>query len=144
MRTIFLFAIATFLLKGAEDPWAKVKELKSGTELRILKRGSKQPIVAKSDDVTDDKLLVVIKNSETAIDKEDIDQIDFRPSGGSSMTTETRETKRYDGAREPAMGLGGQNANPESTSTSTSVNWGSKPGFKTIYRRTVSATSPPN
>ena len=40
MRRVLLFAVACLTVFAADDPWDKVRELKSGTELRILKRGS--------------------------------------------------------------------------------------------------------
>ena len=38
MRCWIALIAAAVALFGVEDPWAKVRELKSGTELRIIKR----------------------------------------------------------------------------------------------------------
>ena len=53
--TLFLVcsALAAF---GADDPWAKVKAIKSGSELRVYKKGAAQPLLVKMDEATDDRL----------------------------------------------------------------------------------------
>ena len=79
---VWLLAAASLALAAdvkTEDQWTKVKELKSGTEIRVYKKGAVQPILAKAGDATDDKLIVVLKNTETAIDKSEIERIDARP-----------------------------------------------------------------
>jgi len=50
---------------AVEKSWDKLKELKSGTELRIYKKGV--PILAVMDEATDDRLLVVVKNEQVVI-----------------------------------------------------------------------------
>jgi hypothetical protein len=40
---VLLTMVAALALNGAEDHWDKVRELKSGTELRIQKRNAAQP-----------------------------------------------------------------------------------------------------
>jgi len=55
---MLLAAVAVF---AADDPWAKVKELKGGAELRVYKKGAAQPLLAKMDELTDDNLMVVVK-----------------------------------------------------------------------------------
>jgi hypothetical protein len=126
---VLLAASAAF---GADDPWIKVKNLKSGTELRIYKRGTAQPILAKSDDVTEDSLIVVVKNEQIAIAKDLIDRIDDRPNKAGRVTAETKSRQTDpDPIPEPP---GHASAVP-GTSTSTSVGIGSKPDFELIYKR---------
>jgi hypothetical protein len=84
--TIFLLALALF---AADDPWTKVRELKSGTELRIYKRNAKQPLLAKMDQATEESLVIVVKNEQVAVPKEEIDRVDHRPAGGSRVTRES-------------------------------------------------------
>src|SRR5579863_6245112 len=90
MSKFFLLLLAAMTAFAADDPWAKVRDLKGGTELRIYKRGIPQPVLAKSADVTDDNLIVVVKNEQVAIPKDQIDRIDYRPKPGSRLTTETK------------------------------------------------------
>src|SRR5450631_1451582 len=91
MSKLLFFVLAAMTAFAADDPWAKVHDLKSGTELRIYKKGAAQPVLAKSDDVTDDNLMVVVKNEQVAIPKEQIDRIEYRPSKpGGRLTTETK------------------------------------------------------
>ena len=40
--------------RGADDPWKKVKELKTGSELHVYKRGAAQPLTVKIDELTDE------------------------------------------------------------------------------------------
>lgn len=132
---ILLAAMAAF---GADDPWAKVKDLNTGTELRIYKRDAKQPILAKMDELNDDALVVVVKNEQIAIRKDDIERIDYRPSKGSSrvvnQTRTTTDTSTPDSVGPRPQGSGRSGA--PSTSSSSSVQFGGKADFETIYRRT--------
>ncbi len=135
MRTalVFLIAAAAF---GADDPWAKVKELKTGAEIRIYKRGSTQPLTGTFDELRDDDMVVVIKHEQTAIPKGQIDRLDARPQKPASrFQKETKTKTEMPNARsvipEPRQGP----ATPTTTS-STSVTIGSsKPDFETVYRR---------
>ena len=129
MLRILFVLLTTIVALGAEDPWAKVREIKSGTELRIYKKNARQPVLAKMADATDESLIVVVKNEQTAISKDQIDRIDYRPpQRGSRVTRETKSTTETTGAAQGSSGT--------SNSTSSSVNIGSKPEFETIYRRT--------
>src|ERR1019366_3173755 len=124
MRKLALFLCAALLALGADDPWAKVKELKTGAELRVFKKGAAQPLLVQMDELTDDNLVVINKNQQTAIPRDQIERVDYRPSGKSRVTKET--TSKSD----DAVG-----ATRPSSSTSSNVSIGSKPDFETIYRR---------
>ena len=129
--TILLTAAACF---AADDPWTKVKELKSGTEIRIYKRGATAPMAGKLDEVFDDRIAVVVKNEQVSIEKDQIDRIDARPSqAGRKMTSETK-TKTESPDPKPPLGMN-HGAPVPGSSSSTSVGFGSKPDFENIYRR---------
>ncbi len=123
MRALLLIVLACLVGFGAADDWAKVKALKTGAELRVFKRGSPQPISALMAGLTDDNLIVLIKKTETAIPKDQIDRIEARPSTGSRVT---KETTTKDGV--------GPDGSPTS-SMSTGYSIGGKPDFETVYRR---------
>jgi hypothetical protein len=123
MRTLFLFLLAALVVFGAGDDWTKVKSLKSGAELRVYKKGSMQPVMAQMGELNDENLIVIVKKTETAIPKDQIDRIDARPSSGSRMT---KETTAKDGV--------GPDGSPTS-SVSTNYSTGSKPDFEMVYRR---------
>ena len=127
---LFLAAVTAF---AADDPWAKVRELKSGTELRIYKKSVALPVLAKSYELTDDNLVVVVKNEQMAIPRDQIDRIDYRPAK-SRLTTETK-TKTTDPDTTP--GPPGHGSITPGTSTATSIGIGSKPDFEQIYKRPV-------
>jgi len=137
MRTLLLFSLATLTVFAAENSWDKVRDLKTGTELRIIKKGARQPILGTMDEANDERIIVVVKNEEIAIQKDDIDRIDYRPAGKTKATKETRTTQSDSSQTTPA-GPAGQGATPgPSNSTTTTYSSGSKPDFETIYRRTV-------
>ena len=138
MVKILLFALLSMAAYGADNPWNKVKELKTGAELRIFKTGAKQPILAMMDEATDERLIIVVKKEQMAIDKDQIDRIDYRPpkSGGPRVTKETRTTLDPPGQVAGPAPRGSGGGGGPSTSTSSSLNLGSKPDFETIYRRT--------
>lgn len=139
MRKLFLFMTTAAMLFGAEDSWTKVRELKSGTELRVYKKGASKAILAKADEASDDKLVVVVKNEQMAIPKEDIDRIEARPvRTGSRTTKETRETTT-DPAMESGTAAHPREATVPGSSSSTNYSLGSKPDFELIYRRAPAA-----
>jgi hypothetical protein len=123
---------------AADDPWAKVKDLKSGTELRVYKKGASQPLLVKMGEVTDENLVVVNKNEQIAVPKDQIDRVDFRPVK-SRVTKETKTTVSNGGEAGPPTPGPNQNAGGPTSSTSTNVSFGSKADFETIYRRQAGA-----
>src|SRR5512134_3808970 len=76
---------------AADDDWAKLAALKSGTEVRITRKGKPQPVVGKMDEAREQSLVVVVKNEQIAIPKEEIEKVEARPnkSGGKFEKTET-------------------------------------------------------
>ena len=133
MRGLLLVILAGVAAFGAEDEWAKVKGLKTGAEIRVFKKGSMQPLLAQMDELTDENLIVIVKKTQTAIPKEQIDRIDARPIAGSRVTKETTTKETYGDAK------AGAQSTPDVpvTTTSSSVSVGSKPDFETVYRRPV-------
>jgi hypothetical protein len=128
-------------LFAAGNPWSKVQDLKSGAELRIYKKGASQPVDARFDEATEERIVVVLKNRQSSIPKEDIDRIDARPLAkktprkpavASIVKTTDPDFTPHPNAGIPAPG----------TSTSSSINWGgSKPDFETVYQRGGSVES---
>src|SRR5579883_1600696 len=88
---VIFFSLACAVL-AADDSWEKVRELKSGTELRIFQHGNPKPLLANLDEATEDKLVIATKTEQRAIAKEEIERLDYRPNpkGGSKVTRETR------------------------------------------------------
>lgn len=128
---IVLALLASVSGFAAEDPWTKVRELKSGTDLRIFKKGVRQPVLAAFEDLNDDSLIIATKKEEIAIPKEQIQRIDFRPKAESRVTKESKTT-----ATDPAPNDPGNRGVPNvpGSSSSTNLSFGSKPDFQTIYR----------
>jgi hypothetical protein len=137
MSKLLLVSLAAVTVLAADTPWDKVKELKTGTELRIFKKGARQPLLGTMDEANDERLIVVVKNEEIAVQKDDIDRIDYRPARPSGRVTKETKTTTSDTTQTTPVGPvpQGTRAGP-SSSTSTTFGSGSKPDFETIYRRT--------
>ena len=142
MRKLLFALCAAIALFAADDPWAKVKELKTGTELRVFRKGSVQPLLVKMNELTDDNLLVINKNEETAIPRDQIDRIEARPSGKPRFTTENK-TGMKDPTGDPKAVIPAPNSGGASggtvRETSSTVSMGSKPEFELVYRRPTGA-----
>src|SRR5215831_12056608 len=98
MRRLLVLFLTTMAAWAADESWAKVRELKTGTEIRVFKHGSMQPVLGTMDEATDDHLVVVVKNEQTAIQREQIDRVDFRPPlpGGRFVKQSKSELKDPD------------------------------------------------
>jgi hypothetical protein len=126
---LLLFAAAA--LFAADDPWTKVKELKSGTEIAIFRKGATKPLEVKLDEVREDAVVVVNKKEQVAIPREEIDRLDYRPSG-RKVTSEVKHTV---GQPDPTPPTGmDHGANVPGNTYSSGVTF-TKPGYETIYRR---------
>jgi hypothetical protein len=136
MRTALLLIAAIATITAAEDTWTKVKDLKSGSELRITREGAKQPLMAQMDHATDETLYIATKKEQLSIPKSEIVRLDARPPQTGSRLTRQATTKSNEiGNPSPSeQRPGGRLAGP-SSSASSSLSIGSKPDFETIYRR---------
>lgn len=133
-RLVFLSLCAASLF-AADDPWVKVKELKSRAELRIYKKGASDPVNAVFFDATDDKVIVVVKNTQIAVMKDDIDRLDARPLTRSTRTvTKHSETTVTQPDYTPHPPVGGDKPT-ENWSSGLSISGSGKPDFETIYKR---------
>jgi|SRR5215472_8044535 len=61
-----------------------VQNLKSRSELRIYKKGAREPVPAIFDDADSERIVIVVKNEQMAILKEGIDRVEARPSPSQS------------------------------------------------------------
>jgi hypothetical protein len=141
MSRIALFLALAVSVLAEGNPWAKVQELKSGSELRIYKKGASQPVLATFDEANDERMVIVVKNKQMAVAKEDIDQVDARPvvkkTPRKLTFDQSTKTKDPEFTPHPNPGIPA----PE-TSSSSSVALGgtSKPDFETVYRRAAAET----
>jgi hypothetical protein len=141
MKLHALILLSACVAVAADDGWSKVIELKSGTELRIYKKGATQPLLAKMDEANDERIVVVLRNEQTAIPKDQIERLDRRPEQkGSRVKAESKVTTEQPGARaDLPMPRSGS---PQGTSTSSGLTIGGKPDFETIYRRRAALPPP--
>jgi hypothetical protein len=132
MLRIFLCIIAASIAFAAEDAWPKVKDLKTGTEIRVFKKGSMQPVVAQLAEATDDNLVIIVKNEQSAIPRDQVDRLDYRPEQkGGRLRSETKSTP-HDPKPNVSNPRGGSGPNSSYSSGVTIVD---KPAFETLYRR---------
>ena len=69
MRTCLHLIAAVATVFAADDSWTKVKDLKSGTELRIVRDGAKQPLLAQMDHATDESLFIATKKEQLVVQR---------------------------------------------------------------------------
>jgi hypothetical protein len=137
-RFLFLLLTAAVAAICADDPWTAVVKLKSGAEIRVLKKGSMQPILGKFDEASDERLVLVVKNEQMAIPKDQVDRVEARPQPGGRVKVEGKTTTDDpQAAKEPPVGMNGHPA--VTTSTTSTVAIGGKPDFETVYRRPLGA-----
>jgi hypothetical protein len=130
----FSICIAMSLaVAGADDSWSKVREVKSGTELRIFKREAGQPLLAKMDEASDESLVVVVKNEQISIPKDQINRIDYRPLSRRVMP-ESRTVMQDPGSKVTPQNRPHE-ANVPTASTSSGLSIRAKPDFEVLYRR---------
>jgi hypothetical protein len=122
---------------AAEDPWSKVIALSSGAEIRIFKSGAKEPVVAKFSEADAERIIVVVKNEQSAIERKDIEKLEARPMGVKTLKKET-QTKNLDPSAElakPTPSVPGSRPTPSMQSTSSGLSYSGKPGFELVYRK---------
>ncbi|MFN0104574.1 MAG: hypothetical protein ACKV2U_21110 [Bryobacteraceae bacterium] len=121
---------------GADDGWAKVKALASGTELRIGKVGTRAPILAKMDQATDESLIIATKTEQISIAKEQIEKIEYRPAQTGSRVTRETKTDNVPLAKDAARPTPGPARTPgPSGSSSSGVTISGKAEFQLIWAR---------
>jgi hypothetical protein len=120
------------VLFAADSSWSKVKDLKNRSELRIYKKGAREPLNATFYEANDERLTVVVKNEQIAIDRQEIDRIDARAATTKRKVNVESTAKDTDPDLKPHPYAG---AAVPSTSYSSNVSTVSKPDFETIYRR---------
>jgi len=122
---------------AADDAWTKVKEIQSGADVRILKAGVKDLLTANFSEADDQRVIVVIKNTQMAIAKADILKLEARPVGSKRLTKEEKMQKLDPAAEQakPKVPVPGSKPVPDMQSSSTSVSFGSKPGFELVYHK---------
>lgn len=135
---LFLIPVLALLATDTEDPWKKVRDLKTGSEVRIIKAGAAAPIMAQFAELTDDNLVIIVKNEQVAIPRDKVSRIDSRPQKGY-VSTQTKVSGVHESYSRPQPNPPGRSP---STSTSTGVVIGEKPEFETIYRRTPPPAHP--
>jgi hypothetical protein len=140
MARIAVVLLAALTLLAADNPWTKVRQLPDRSDLRIYQKGQKNPLNAILADATEDRIVVVAKNRQLTIAKDDIDRIDARPApekGKPAVTkTQTSSDPDYTPQGHPDTGP----ALP-TTSTSGGLSFGGDKGdFKTVYIRPPAAS----
>jgi hypothetical protein len=134
MRFLLISLVVCGATFGADpDAWSKVRDLPGGAELRVYRHGAKQPLLVKMDEATADRLLVVLKNEQISIPKEQIDRVDARPSG-SRVVRETKQ-KTSDPSAKVVVPNHPDGANVPGVDSTSHVTFQGKADFETVYRK---------
>src|ERR1700676_3133069 len=97
-------ALRTLTAFAADNTWDKVRDLKTGTELRVYKKGARQPLLCTMDEANEERIIVVVKNEELAIQKDDVDRLDYRPPGNSTRLMKETHTTQSDSTQTTPVG----------------------------------------
>lgn len=119
----------------SDDPWQKVIALDSGSEIRVTRKGGK-PVAGLFASADAERVVVVIKNEQVAVAKEQIALLEARPKTASRVTRTSETTQNMPLDRPPAANPAERMrpSPPNSTSSSSSGVTFSKPGFEVVYR----------
>jgi len=133
MSRIATFFCFSALLVCAGTPWTNVKDLKNRSELLIYRKGVREPIAATFAEANDDRIVVVVKDKQIAIAKEDIDRVDARPVSAPRKVNVDSSAKETEPDLTPHLNAGSP---VPGTSSSSNVSFGGgKRDFETIYQR---------
>lgn len=133
----FLFALSLIAIGfAAEDPWAKVTRLKSGSELIIVKTGEKKPLTATFNDIDEEHLFVIVKKTQMAIAKSDIEQIEARPASDRKARREdlNRQVDPNVELSRPQAPVPGGRPVPSLQNGGARVSY-NKPDYELVYRK---------
>jgi hypothetical protein len=135
MKLFALLVSSSLLLFAADDAWKRVRDLRSGAEVKVLKVGVKNPITAKFDEANDERMVIVVKNEQTSIAKDDVLKVEARKQE-PSVRREQKTTNTDPNAQlsQPRVPNPGQRATPALQESSSGVTF-SKPGFELIYEK---------
>jgi hypothetical protein len=132
MTRLVLVLLTALVLFAADNPWLKVQQLPNRSELRIYRKGEKSPLNAVLADASENVLVVVAKDKQLTIQKEEIDRLDARPPAKSKKAEVTTTQRQSDPDYTPQPGPG-HTALPGSSSSSSVSFGGDKGEFKTVY-----------
>jgi len=133
MKRLAPLLLATMAALAAEDSWVKVRELRSGTDLRIYRVNAKKPLLAKFDQASEESVILIPKNGQVSIPKEQIDRLDCRRTPPNRLVKETRTDRKI--ARKGAE-ISNNTIPGATTSVKTRLEIPSKSAFEKIYDRT--------
>ena len=133
MKRFALLLLTAMAALAAENSWVAVRELKSGTELRIYRVNTKEPFPAKLDQASDESLIVITKNGQVSIPKEDIQRLDCRRAPPHRLVKETRVERKIP---PNAAEITGNTIRGPTTSVKTRLDIPSESAFEKIYDRT--------
>src|SRR5947209_2173483 len=124
---ILLSVCAAALALGADDPWAKLRALKSGTDLQVHKLGAAQPLSVQMGELTPESLVVINKNAEVAIPRVEIERVEARVSPKTRSMNDTKTTEK-NAATDPRSTIPRPNTPPgainsPTTEVSSGVTW---------------------
>src|SRR6476620_9996728 len=82
-RMFLVFFLATMTALSQDEGWSAVRQIESGTELRIYRKGEKKPLEGKMREAGEENLVVSVKKGQESVAKDQIERIDMRTQGSS-------------------------------------------------------------
>src|SRR5262245_22747069 len=76
-RLVFIL-ISAALACAAQESWADVRSVKSGSELRIYKKGDKKPVTGNVSEISEESVVVSVKHGQESIPREEIAKVELR------------------------------------------------------------------
>ncbi|HYO81974.1 MAG TPA: hypothetical protein VES20_11260 [Bryobacteraceae bacterium] len=133
LKLIAIAVCTTFACMAAEEPWTKVEKLQSGQELRVTTTGAAKPLEARFAELTGDRVVVVEKDTQRAIPRDQIERIDARPAKAKARIKS--ETKVEQGQLGTGLTPGDRNTSRPAQNTSSGFSIEGKAGFENVYQR---------
>jgi hypothetical protein len=120
-----------------EDDWKKVMALSRGTEVRLTGPGIKSTLEGKVDQVNDEAIVLMLRNEQRSVLKEEIATLDFRNVTATRKLTKDSKVSTDDTSANPIpprQRLPGQSAVPRNMSSTTSVTLPTRAPWEPLYR----------
>ena len=133
VRTFLFLIAAVAAASGDEDPWMRVRKLESGSDVRVYKSGKKKPVEGKFERASEESVVLLLKDAQVSIPKEQVERVDWRPvREGSGVAM---ETTRNVGTKEESITGRSKGSTLPARSTATGIKIRPWVGYEPVYRR---------
>lgn len=132
---ILLAVLLALGVACAGDEWARLKAVKSGTELKVKKVGTAQVLEAKMDELTETSLLVATQKEQLSIARDEIEWVQARQEGRKGPAVVSESKKEMERPEQAAAPLPGRRTSPQETQSISNNVVFNRPGFEVVYKK---------